>query len=65
MLAVLQDETADFDWAIPGLQLIGRAQFDRKAWQDARHMGSHPRCLAAGLRGEPQASDDLSATWRH
>jgi hypothetical protein len=36
MLAVLQDETADFDWAIPGLRLIGRAQFDRKAWQDAR-----------------------------
>jgi hypothetical protein len=36
MLAVLQDETAGFDWAIPGLRLIGRAQFDRKAWQDAR-----------------------------
>ncbi|MGY1670309.1 tetratricopeptide repeat-containing protein [Geodermatophilus sp. SYSU D00710] len=35
-LAVLQDETVGFDWAIPGLRLIGTAQFDHRAWPDAR-----------------------------
>ena len=35
-LALLGEETEGFDWAIPGLRLVGNAQFNRKAWRDAR-----------------------------
>ena len=35
-LAVLQDETAGFDWGISGLRLVGAAQKQLKAWPDAR-----------------------------
>jgi hypothetical protein len=35
-LELLSHEARDFDWASEGLRLIGRAQFDRKAWEGAR-----------------------------
>jgi hypothetical protein len=36
MLAVLDEEVEDFDWRLPGRRLVGRAQFEVKAWPDAR-----------------------------
>jgi hypothetical protein len=36
MLAVLSQEIEPFDWARSGRRLVGRAQFELKAWPDAR-----------------------------
>jgi hypothetical protein len=35
-LALLGEEAEGFDWAVPGLRLVGAAQYSRKAWRDAR-----------------------------
>ncbi len=36
MLAVLGEEAAGFEWGLTGARLVGAAQFDLKAWADAR-----------------------------
>jgi tetratricopeptide (TPR) repeat protein len=36
LLAVLGEEAADFEWALPGLRLVGHAQFAVRGLQDAR-----------------------------
>lgn len=36
LLAVLGEEAADFEWALPGARLVGQAQFALGAWPDAR-----------------------------
>ena len=36
LLGVLAEEAAMFEWGLAGRRLVGRAQFDAKAWPDAR-----------------------------
>src|SRR5699024_6063088 len=36
MLAVLADEAAEAEWRLAGLRVVGKAQFELRAWPDAR-----------------------------
>ena len=65
MLSLLALEAQDFFWASEGLRLVGRAQFDLKAYREAKVcLGRAVQIERSGAGGQSAARHHLSAPGR-
>ena len=64
-LELLAAEARGFEWEIEGLRLVGRAQFNLKAFEGARaDVGGGAQAGSIGRRGQYVARHDLSTSRR-